>query len=110
MAEHTLITRKPKWPLRWGMHCTKLRLEGVSRLTWFDRTRPADRPWREELSELRIYGFAPVWDSVDVVRAREMVCEFCGQDMDLRAFSEPALGKHTYAYCTFKGCHWWLEF
>lgn len=22
---------------------------------------------------------------------------------------EPELRKPTYAYCTFKGCHWWLE-
>jgi hypothetical protein len=60
----------------------------------------ADRVWREDVRELGNFGFEESWDSAVV----------CGNEMDLRIYVEPELGKHPYAYCTFKGCLWWLEF
>lgn len=74
------------------------------------QVRVADRSWREEVRELQLFGFQESWDRSAVQEARSHLCEFCGNDMDLRVYIEPELGKHTYAYCTFKGCHWWLEF
>ena len=52
------------------------------------------------MRELGNFGFEESWDSAVV----------CGNEMDLRIYVEPELGKHPYAYCTFKGCLWWLEF
>jgi hypothetical protein len=56
--------------------------------------------WREDVRELGNFGFEESWDSAVV----------CGNEMDLRIYVEPKLGKHPYAYCTFKGCLWWLDF
>lgn len=67
--------------------------------------RIADRLWREEVRELGIFGFEESWDSAVVEKARSYACEFCGNEMDRRIYVEPELGKHPYAYCTFKACH-----
>lgn len=67
-------------------------------------------PWRDEVRELRTFGFEEGWDPAAVDEARTHICNYCGNDMDLRVYSHCELGKHTYAYCTMAGCHWWLEF
>jgi hypothetical protein len=59
---------------------------------------------------LGIFGFEESWDLAVVEEARSYACEFCGNEMDVRIYVEPELGNHPYAYCTFKGCRWWLEF
>lgn len=93
-------------PVRWQVLCRNARV-----LVPLDiAVRVADRLWRDEVRELRVFGFEESWDRSVVAEARGHVCEFCGNDMDLRVYAERELGKHYYAYCTMAGCHWWLEF
>ena len=103
------IGSQPKEPLpwRWQIVCRKARvllgLPGAVRI--------ADRPWVDEVLGLIRFGFHLSWDPQAAFEARTYVCELCGNDMDLRMFiSEEGLGTHTYAYCTMRDCHWWLEF
>lgn len=93
-------------PARWEVLCRNARVL----LPLSPAVRIADRLWRDEMRELRRWGFEESWDHAAVEEARGHVCEFCGNDMDLRVYVEHELGKHTYAFCTMRGCHWWLEF
>jgi hypothetical protein len=94
------------WPWRWQLICRRANpLVPIPEVT-----RIANRAWNDEVVELVRWGFRPTWTPSDCETARSFVCELCGNDMDLRAFVEPELGKRTYAYCTMAGCHWWLEF
>jgi hypothetical protein len=106
MRHIKLRSRRKPWPWRWQLVCSHARL--LSPLPSVPRI--ADRAWNDEVIRLISQGFRLTWNPEDCERARSYVCEFCGNDMDLRAFVEPQLGKHTYAYCTMQGCHWWLEF
>jgi hypothetical protein len=93
-------------PNRWQVICRNARVL----LPLLPAVRIADRLWRDEVRELCTFGFEESWDAAAVEEARSYVCEVCANDMDLRVYVEHELGKHTYAYCTMTGCHWWLEF
>lgn len=106
MPRHKIGHHREPLPWRWHFICRSARLLVPIPCV----TRIADRAWNDEVMDLVTAGFRLTWNPEDCERARSFVCEFCGNDMDLRAFVETQLGKRTYAYCTLVGCHWWLEF
>ncbi len=52
----------------------------------FDQIRNGDRPWSEELDELRGDGYLCRFDRARAAHATEQACDYCGGQMDFRGF------------------------
>ena len=98
----------------------------------FDQIRSGDRPWSEELDELRGDGYLCRFDLAHAAQATQRVCDYCGGEMDFRGFEltdsttrsnlpgawypgnaaggqrDPRVGFRAFAVCAV--CDHWIEF